>query len=137
MFVNLKLKIQQNLVFDCNYLKSLNYEEIETLREDSVFNDQWARVYEKVQSLQIPQIVSNQIEEIYECVYDIIMQATNDTKISVYVAEDFEMMCRAYFTNFEDEWLSRFANKYVQKKIPYGDLGSENFGFSAQFELLV
>lgn len=137
MFVNLKLKIQQGLVFDINYLKSINYEEIETLRDDAVFNDQWARVYGELQSVEIPEIASNQIDEIYECVYDTIMQFTNDTKISVYVAEDFEMMCKAYFSNLEDEWLSRLARFYVAKKIPCGDLGSENFGFSSQFELLV
>lgn len=137
MFVNLKLKILQNLVFDVDYLKTLNYEEVELQRDESVFNDQWARVYEILQSAQIPEIALNQIEEIYECVYDLIMQITNDTKISVYVAEDFEMMCKAYFTNLEDEWLSRLAKKYVEKKIPCGDLGNENYGFSSQFELLV
>lgn len=137
MFVNLKLKIEQNLVFDLNYLKSLNYEEVETLRDDSVFNDQWTRVYEMLQSAELPQIVGSQIEEIYEAVYDTVMSITNDTKISVYIAEDFEMMCKAYFTNLEDEWLSRLASFYVAKKIPAGDLGSQNFGFSSQFELLV
>ena len=109
MLKRLNEKILNNDFFDKKYLQAIDIDELLDLRDDKEFDDEWVRVFEKTKEYSIKSEIVEQIDEIRENVFK---------KIYDLISDDFDLMCRAYIVELNDEWLAKVAHIYNDKRIP-------------------
>ena len=51
-----------------------------------------------------------------------IYDFTENSDLAGYISDDFDLMCRAYIVDLNDEWLAKVAHIYNEKRIPSGKI---------------
>ena len=118
MLKRLNEKILNNDFFDKKYLQAIDIDELLDLRDDKEFDDGWVRVFEKTKEYSIKSEIVEQIDEIRENVFKKIYDLTESSDLAAYISDDFDLMCRAYIVELNDEWLAKVAHIYNDKRIP-------------------
>lgn len=122
MLKRLNEKILNNDFFDKKYLQAIDIDELLDLRDNKEFDDEWVRVFEKTKEYSIKSEAVEQINEIRENVFKKIYDFTENSDLAGYISDDFDLMCRAYIVDLNDEWLAKVAHIYNEKRIPSGKI---------------
>lgn len=122
MLKRLNEKILNNDFFDKKYLQAIDIDELLDLRDNKEFDDEWVRVFEKTKEYSIKSETVEQINEIRENVFKKIYDFTENSDLAGYISDDFDLMCRAYIVDLNDEWLAKVAHIYNEKRIPSGKI---------------
>ena len=122
MLKRLNEKILNNDFFDKKYLQEIDIDELLDLRDDNEFDDEWVRVFEKTKEYSIEIETVKQIDEIHENVFKKIYNFTESSDLAAYISDDFDLMCRAYIIELNDQWLAKVAHIYNEKRIPSGKM---------------
>lgn len=136
MLQKLKEKIENNMMFNIDYLQNINIDEVLDLRDDPIFDEKWIKVYEELTNISLSDDDRIQIDEIRKAVYKKVYEITEHGDLAAYISDDFELICKAYICNYEDAWLASMASVYANTKIPYGVLGNNVCNFIQAFNQL-
>ena len=136
MLETLNKRIRTQDFWDADYLLHSDVDAILNMRDEKVFDAEWGRNYECVENENISMLTKRMIDSIRENVFMSIYDITQDGELAGYVSDDFDLMCKAYVLDVEDEWLAKLVNAYVKKRIPFGDLESTLLTFKDLFQKL-
>ncbi len=137
MLEKLKDKIEKNVMFDADYLQSIDIDEVLDQRDDCSFDDEWVKTYEELQKVSFTEPVNDIINAIRETVFKKIYKITESSDLAAYISDDFELICKASVSGYENVWIAKLTNVYVNKEIPYGNLENNVTWFSNEFDQLV
>lgn len=133
----LNQKIVNNELWDSDYLKQIDIDELLDKREEAEFDSEWIRVYELAKNNKLTKETELIVNEIRENAFRRIYCITNSSDLAAYVSDDFELLCKLYIMKVRDEWLSKFVNVYLQKRIPCGQLEEVSDDFNKLFNKLI
>lgn len=136
MLYNLKKNIMTSVFFDVSYFTNLNINYVLDMRDDEVFDNKWIQNYELVNNYKIDDDTCQLIDMIREIVFRKIYDITKNSDLAACVSDDFDLMCKAYVLNINNDWLANLANTYVQKKMPFGNLENTKLLFVDEFNML-
>ncbi|AKA67830.1 MULTISPECIES: hypothetical protein [Clostridium] len=106
--------------------KNIDFDEILDLRDSSIFDREWNRVYKVVEeekkikgySEENKQLSDEYRKNAYFRVYNL---CENDS-LAAYISDDFGMICDSELVGYTDSWLEALIKTYAASKIPCGDI---------------
>lgn len=122
MFEKILESIRNKELFDKDYLETIDIDEILDLRDEEHFDSNWMRVYNDLQRIELKEEKKIEINKILEETFLLIYEFSKDGELAGEVSDDFEIICKAYISSYDDEWLNSLIMSYIKKEIPCGIL---------------
>jgi hypothetical protein len=95
-------------------------------RDDSNFDDEWIRVFNKINELEMKNTIKsdlkNSIDRIREVSFKKAYEFTNNADLAGYVSDDMELIAKGILLEYQDKWLAAVYNLYKQKVFPHGKI---------------
>ncbi len=107
-------------------------------RDSEDFENDWLRVFreielrEKLKPLQSGDLA--ELKAIREIAYKKTFSATQHSELASYVADDFELIGKSLFLDFNDEWLNALFLCYLQGIFPHSKLNPKPNGLELILE---
>ena len=105
---------------------NINVNEILELRDDTMFDSEWIRVYklieEQKQSLGYSDEDKKSSDEYRKMVYKKIYEYSDDSEIAAYISDDFGLIYDCEVLGYSDSWIEALENYYAMCQIPCGRL---------------
>ena len=102
---------------------NINVNEILELRDDTMFDSEWIRVYklieEQKQSLGYSDDrINKQIKMVYKKIYEY----SDDSELAAYISDDFGLIYDCEVLGYSDSWIEALESYYAMCQIPCGRL---------------
>ena len=91
-------------------------------RDCEEFDTEWSKVYEQIHLNVIPEEIMKQSDEYRKEVFIIIDELVGVSELSEYISDDIVLLICADFLKIQNEWFSRFVEKYENGELPTGIL---------------
>ena len=137
MFLKLINNIKNNKIFDKAYLQNIDISSFLDMRDEEEFDDEWIRVFDYFEDILIEESYLLEIDKVRECVYLKVYEYTNDCDMAACISDDFEIMCKAYILDYNDNWLNQLINIYTIKQVPAGKLNVACEDIKTEFEKML
>ncbi len=122
--------------------KNLNEEIIDEMldrRDSEDFENDWLRVFREIELREKLKSLSNndlaELSSIREIAYKKTFSATQHSELAAYVADDFELIGKSLFLDFNDEWLNSLFLCYLQGIFPHSKLSPKPNGLELILEI--
>ena len=122
MLNNLLIEVESNRVIRVYLFENCDLEELLDMRDDEVFDSEWMRVYDALNEFEIGDFEKKKIDNIREKSFLKSYNLSGLGDIASCVSDDFEIICKAYLTNYNDMWVNSLIMSYVNGKFPCGRL---------------
>ena len=90
--------------------------------DDEEFDSEWMRVYDALNEFEIGDFEKKKIDNIIEKSFLKSYNLSGLWDIAICVSYYFEIICKAYLTNYNDMWVNSLIMSYVNGKFPCGRL---------------
>ena len=137
MFLKLINNIKNNKIFDKAYLRNIDISSFFVLMDEKEFDDEWIRVFDYFEDILIEESYLLEIDKVRECIYLKVYEYTNDGDMAAFISDDFEIMCKAYILDYNDNWLNQLINIYTIKQVPAGKLNVACGDIKTEFEKML
>lgn len=107
------------------------------MRDEKEFDDEWIRVFDYFEDILIEENYLLEIDKVRECVYLKVYEYINDCDMAAFISDDFEIMCKAYILDYNDNWLNQLINIYTVKQVPAGKLNVACEDIKTEFEKML
>ncbi|MBQ7231872.1 MAG: hypothetical protein IJX07_01390 [Bacillales bacterium] len=122
MLNNLLIEVESNRVIRVSLFENCDLEELLDIRDDEEFDSEWMRVYDALNEFEIGDFEKKKIDNIREKSFLKSYNLSGLGDIASCVSDDFEIICKAYLTNYNDMWVNSLIMSYVNGKFPCGRL---------------
>ena len=122
MLNNLLIEVESNRVIRVPLFENCDLEELLDMRDDEEFDSEWMRVYDALNEFEIGDFEKKKIDDIREKSFLKAYNLSESSDIAGCVSDDFEIICKAYLTNYNDMWVNSLIMSYVNGKFPCGRL---------------
>ena len=122
MLNNLLIEVESNRVIRVPLFENCDLEELLDMRDDEEFDSEWMRVYDALNEFEIGDFEKKKIDNIREKSFLKSYNVSGLGDIASCVSDDFEIICKAYLTNYNDMWVNSLIMSYVNGKFPCGRL---------------
>ncbi len=122
MLNNLLIEVESNRVIRVYLFENCDLEELLDMRDDEEFDSEWMRVYDALNEFEIGDFEKKKIDNIREKSFLKSYNLSGLGDIASCVSDDFEIICKAYLTNYNDMWVNSLIMSYVNGKFPCGRL---------------
>lgn len=122
MLNNLLIEVESNRVIRVHLFENCDLEELLDMRDDEEFDSEWMRVYDALNEFEIGDFEKKKIDNIREKSFLKSYNLSGLGDIASCVSDDFEIICKAYLTNYNDMWVNSLIMSYVNGKFPCGRL---------------
>lgn len=122
MLNNLLIEVESNRVIRVSLFENCDLEELLDMRDDEEFDSEWMRVYDALNEFEIGDFEKKKIDNIREKSFLKSYNLSGLGDIASCVSDDFEIICKAYLTNYNDMWVNSLIMSYVNGKFPCGRL---------------
>ncbi|HJA41170.1 MAG TPA: hypothetical protein H9667_06590 [Firmicutes bacterium] len=122
MLNNLLIEVESNRVIRVPLFENCDLEELLDMRDDEEFDSEWMRVYDALNEFEIGDFEKKKIDNIREKSFLKSYNLSGLGDIASCVSDDFEIICKAYLTNYNDMWVNSLIMSYVNGKFPCGRL---------------
>ena len=122
MLNNLLIEVESNRVIRASLFENCDLEELLDMRDDEEFDSEWMRVYDALNEFEIGDFEKKKIDNIREKSFLKSYNLSGLGDIASCVSDDFEIICKAYLTNYNDMWVNSLIMSYVNGKFPCGRL---------------
>ena len=122
MLNNSLIEVESNRVIRVHLFENCDLEELLDMRDDEEFDSEWMRVYDALNEFEIGDFEKKKIDNIREKSFLKSYNLSGLGDIASCVSDDFEIICKAYLTNYNDMWVNSLIMSYVNGKFPCGRL---------------
>ena len=122
MLNNLLIEVESSRVIRVYLFENCDLEELLDMRDDEEFDSEWMRVYDALNEFEIGDFEKKKIDNIREKSFLKSYNLSGLGDIASCVSDDFEIICKAYLTNYNDMWVNSLIMSYVNGKFPCGRL---------------
>lgn len=136
MLDKLKVKIETNQIIKKGYFDDYDFDELLDMRDDEEFDSEWIRVYNVLNQVEVEQDEKKTIDAIREKSFLMAYNLSESSDIASCVSDDFEIICKAYFLHYNDNWLNSLIMSYAKGEFPCGKLNIINNGVEECMDIL-
>jgi hypothetical protein len=104
-------------------------------RDSEEFEGEWLRVFHVLEDQA--DFSDSEIEKIREIAFKKTFEATNNSELAGYAADDFELIAKSLLIGYNDEWLNSLFLSYLQGVFPHSDLPLKKSGVELMLEMLL
>ncbi len=122
MLNKLEEKIKNNDIINVSFFVDCDVDELLDLRDNDEFDSEWMRVYNILSEIDIGVFEKQIIDSIREKSYLQAYNLLESSDIASCVSDDFEIICKACISNYDDKWLNSLIVSYAKNKFPCGRL---------------
>ncbi len=122
MLDKLETKIANNVIFQADYFKIGNVDELLDMRDEEEFDSEWMRVYDFLNKIEIEECEQEKINDIRKNSFIMAYNLSESSDIASCVSDDFEIICKAYICDYNDGWLNALIMCYARGEFPCGQL---------------
>ncbi len=115
-------KIKNNCIITKELFDNYNLDDVLNLRNNDIFDSKWIELYNSLEKLEISNDNLKLIDEIRKEVFIKSCNISEDSEIASYISDDFELICKAYIFNINNNWLNSIIYLYANNIIPYGNI---------------
>ncbi len=93
------------------------------MRDEEIFDDEWARVYDELEALEEDKISPQDaalMDKIREKSYLTVYHYTKSDEVAGRVSDDLELICKAHLLQYQDSWLEKLEQAYQEHTLPCG-----------------
>lgn len=137
MLDKLKEKIKNNEIINMSFFADCNVDELLDLRDDDEFDSEWMRVYNVLNEINIGVSEKQTIDSIREKSFLRAYNLLESSDIASCVSDDFEIICKAYISGYDDEWLNSLIVSYAKNKFPCGKLEITEYNLTDSINYLL
>lgn len=122
MLDKLIVKIQNNQVIKNDFFDNYDLDELLDMRDDEVFDSEWMRIYNILNQVEMDENQKKVIDSIRELSFLMAYNLSESSDIASCVSDDFELICKAYVIDYDDNWLNSLIMSYAKGEFPCGRL---------------
>lgn len=137
MLEKLKEKIESNQIISMNLFANCEVDELLDMRDDNDFDSEWMRVYNVLNKMDIQISEKQAIDSIREKSFLNAYHLLESSDIASCVSDDFEIICRAYISDFDDKWVNSLIMSYAECNFPCGKLKLTEYNLKEAFNCLL
>lgn len=126
MLDKLKEKIETNQIIKKEYFDNYDLDELLDMRDEEEFDSEWIRVYDILNQVEVEQNEKKIIDAIREKSFLMAYNLSESSDIASCVSDDFEIICKAYVLDYNDNWLNSLVMSYARGEFPCGKLSMIN-----------
>jgi len=125
MVEKLKAKIENNQIIKNELFDNYDLDELLDMRDDEEFDLEWMRVYEILKQVEMEENQKKVVDDIREVSFLKAYNLSKSSDIASCVSDDFELICKAYIMNYDDNWLNALIMAYAKGEFPCGKLNTK------------
>ena len=137
MLNNLKEKIKNNDIINKSFFADYDVDELLDMRDDDEFDSEWMRVYNILNEINIEDSEKQIIDRIREKSFILVYNLSESSDIASCVSDDFEIICKACISGYDDKWLNSLIMSYVKNKFPCGKLEITEYNLTDSINYLL
>ena len=122
MLNKLLVEVESNKIIRNSLFENYDVDDLLGMRDDKEFDSEWMRVYDTLNRFKIGDFEKKKIDNIREKSFLKSYNLSGLGDIASCVSDDFEIICKAYLTNYNDMWVNSLIMSYVNGKFPCGRL---------------
>ena len=108
-------------------------------RDSEDFENDWMRVFREIELREKLKPLTSEnlakIEKIREISYKKTFDSTQNSELAAYVADDFELIAKSLFLDFNNEWLNTLFLCYLQGIFPHTKINPKSNGLELILEI--
>ena len=136
MLDKLKVKIETNQIIKKGFFDDYDLDMLLDMRDDEEFDSEWIRVYDILNQVEMEQNTKKAIDDIREKSFLIAYNLSDSSDIASCVSDDFEIICKAYVLDYNDNWLNSLIMSYARGEFPCGKLNMVNYNVKECMDIL-
>lgn len=129
----LEVKIEKDTILKQN----CDIDTLLDLREEEVFDSEWIRVFQQLEKFEISSTEKQLIDTIREKSFLQTYHLLESSDIAACVSDDFELICKAYLSGFDDTWLNSVIMSYVSYSFPCGEVEKTEYALEESMKCLI
>lgn len=133
----LKEKIDNNHIFTHSYVKEHSVDTLLDMRDNKEFESEWMRVYNDLSEVEVDEHDYNEIDTICQKCFLKIYNLYASSEMAGCVSDDFEIICKAYLSGYDDIWLNSLIMAYIKGKFPCGNIEKTNNNIKTCIDILL
>lgn len=137
MLNKLEEKIKNNDIINVSFFVNCDVDELLDLRDSDEFDSEWMRVYNILSEIDIGDFQKQLIDSIREKSYLQAYNLLDSSDIASCVSDDFEIICKACISSYDDKWLNSLIVSYAKNKFPCGKLEITEYNLKDAFNYLL
>tara|TARA_Y100000296_G_C5158244_1_gene250371 strand:+ start:535 stop:951 length:417 start_codon:yes stop_codon:yes gene_type:complete len=111
---------------DFEFLSGVDCESLLDDRDSDPFDSKWVEEFKIVSDIFSSKYKTKEdeerIERIREIVFKMVSTITGGGEIASYISDDFELIAKAAFIDYDSSWVGALLESYMNFKIPQGQL---------------
>ena len=137
MLDKLKLKIEKKQIIRENFFEDYDVDDLLDMRDSEEFDEEWMRVYEDLSKTKISEDEKKKINNIREKSFLNAYSLSESSDIASCISDDFEIICKAYITGYNDVWLNSLIISYARGEFPCGNLEMSKYSIKESISMLL
>lgn len=122
MLNKLLVEVESNKIIRNSLFENYDVDDLLGMRDDKEFDSEWMRVYDTLNRFKIEDFEKKKIDDIREKSFLKAYNLSESSDIAGCVSDDFEIICKAYLTCYNDTWVNSLIMSYANGKFPCGRL---------------
>ena len=115
-------KIKNNCIITKQLFEDYNLGDVLNLRDNDIFDSKWVELYNSLEKLEVSNDSLKLINEIKKEIFIKVCNISEDSELASYISDDFELICKAYIFNINNNWLNSIIYLYANNIIPCGNI---------------
>ena len=122
---DLEALLENNVLLNQDIFSEINIEELLDNRDSEEFDQSWSQAFEEVEaSKALKDIPDN--SKVRRLAFDKVYEHGPGGELAEYVSDDFGLIYDAYELEYNNPWLNRLFQRYIEGEIPSGFLSPLN-----------
>ncbi|MBD5135545.1 MAG: hypothetical protein HDT39_06225 [Lachnospiraceae bacterium] len=130
-------KIRNNDIINVSFFAYCDVDELLDMRDDEEFDSEWMRVYNILNEINIEDSEKQIIDRIREKSFIRIYNLSESSDIASCVSDDFEIICKACISGYDDKWLNSLIMSYAKNEFPCGKLEITEYNLTDSINYLL
>lgn len=137
MIKKLLKKIEDNNIIKLENFDDCDIDELLDKRDDEVFDGEWIKAYSELNKNDYTDAEKKEIDVTREKSFLMAYNNSGSSDIASCVSDDMEIICKAYFMNYNNAWLNSLIMSYAHGEFPCGKLENEKKDIKDCISILV
>lgn len=136
MLEKLIVKIENNQIIKKDFFDNHDLDDLLDMRDDEEFDSEWMRTYDILNRVEMDEKQKKTIDSIREMSFLMVYNLSGDSDMASCVSDDFELICKAYVIDYDDNWLNSLIMSYAKGEFPCGRLNMVKFNVKECLNIL-
>lgn len=137
MLDKIKDKINKEEIINMSFFENYEADELLDMRDDAEFDSEWMRVFNALNEINIGVSEKQTIDSIREKSFLRAYDLSESSDVASCVSDDFEIICKACISGYDDKWLNSLIVSYAKNKFPCGKLERSEYNLTDSIKCLL